>query len=118
MPNQKNRIKSLRRVHQRDWEHGDCGIACVAMVANVLNGAAGADTMTGYGGNDVYFVDNVNDRAVESGGGGLDLIKSSISYTPVSYTHLDVYKRQERWWRAPVRHDRYLLFGLDHHQQR
>ena len=35
MPNQKNMIKSLRRVHQRDWEHGDCGIACVAMVANV-----------------------------------------------------------------------------------
>ena len=25
----------LKRVPQRDWEHGDCGIACVAMVANV-----------------------------------------------------------------------------------
>ena len=28
-------LKSLRRVPQRDWDNGDCGLACVAMVAGV-----------------------------------------------------------------------------------
>lgn len=27
--------KPIKRVYQRDWEHGDCGLACVAMVASV-----------------------------------------------------------------------------------
>ena len=25
-------VKAIRRIRQRDWEHGDCGLACVAMV--------------------------------------------------------------------------------------
>ncbi|VUM19312.1 cysteine peptidase family C39 domain-containing protein [Stenotrophomonas maltophilia] len=28
-------MSALRRVHQRDWNNGDCGIACVAMLARV-----------------------------------------------------------------------------------
>lgn len=28
-------MKQLKRVPQRDWEHGDCGLACVAMLAGV-----------------------------------------------------------------------------------
>ncbi len=50
--------------------------------ANLLNGAAGADSMTGGGGDDIYIVDNAGDRAAEgSSGGGVDLVRSSISFT-------------------------------------
>lgn len=50
---------------------------------NVLNGAAGADTMRGLGGNDTYIVDNTGDRADESvaGSSGIDTVQSSVSFT-------------------------------------
>jgi serralysin len=50
-------------------------------VANVLNGGAGLDVMTGFGGNDIYFVDNAGDRIIEALGGGGDIIYSSVGYT-------------------------------------
>lgn len=49
--------------------------------ANILNGLGGADTMAGGGGDDIYFVDNTGDSAAEGGGGGVDLVKSSVSFT-------------------------------------
>jgi Ca2+-binding RTX toxin-like protein len=49
--------------------------------ANTLDGAAGADAMSGGGGNDTYIVDNTGDQAIEGYGGGVDLVRSSVSFT-------------------------------------
>ena len=48
---------------------------------NVLNGLAGADSMSGFGGNDTYVVDNASDKTIESAGGGIDLVNSAVSLT-------------------------------------
>ncbi len=49
--------------------------------ANILNGGAGADTMTGNGGNDIYVVDNLGDRILEGNFGGMDTVRSSVTWT-------------------------------------
>ena len=49
--------------------------------SNILNGKAGADTMAGGAGDDTYVVDNVGEVIVEVPGGGLDLVRSSVSHT-------------------------------------
>jgi Ca2+-binding RTX toxin-like protein len=46
---------------------------------NVLDGGAGADTMNGGLGDDVYIVDNSADFVSEINGGGIDLIRASVS---------------------------------------
>src|SRR5262249_23734227 len=47
-----------------------------------LDGGAGADTMAGGGGNDVYVVDDPGDVVVESpDGGDTDIIISTVTYT-------------------------------------
>lgn len=46
---------------------------------DTLIGGQGADTMRGGAGSDVYYVDNYGDTVDETGGSGLDLIKSSVS---------------------------------------
>lgn len=46
---------------------------------NEIDGQGGADTMSGAAGNDVYFVDNLSDLVIEVSGGGVDLIKTSVS---------------------------------------
>ncbi|HEV7659769.1 MAG TPA: Calx-beta domain-containing protein [Allosphingosinicella sp.] len=48
---------------------------------NILDGGAGADTLVGYGGNDVYYVDNASDAIVEAAGAGFDVVYASVSYT-------------------------------------
>ncbi|MDP1612335.1 MAG: calcium-binding protein, partial [Sulfuritalea sp.] len=48
---------------------------------NTLDGGAGVDAMTGRTGDDTYIVDNVGDTAIELPDGGVDTIKSSVSYT-------------------------------------
>jgi trimeric autotransporter adhesin len=47
---------------------------------NFLDGGAGADTMSGARGNDVYVVDNVGDVVIEAANNGTDIVNTSVSY--------------------------------------
>jgi Ca2+-binding RTX toxin-like protein len=49
--------------------------------ANVLDGGAGADRMSGRGGDDIYIVDDVGDAVTENVGEGDDTVIASLSYT-------------------------------------
>jgi Ca2+-binding RTX toxin-like protein/beta-glucanase (GH16 family) len=48
---------------------------------DVLHGTAGAETMVGGAGDDIYYVDNPGDQVVEAAGGGGDLVYSSVSFS-------------------------------------
>ena len=48
---------------------------------DTLNGGAGADTLAGGAGNDLYTVDNLGDLVIETVGGGIDTVNTSVSYT-------------------------------------
>ena len=48
---------------------------------DILDGISGADTMLGGAGDDTYFIDDVGDIVSEAFDGGLDTIKSAITYT-------------------------------------
>ena len=51
--------------------------------ADILDGRGGADTMDAGDGNDVYFVDHVNDTTEEANNtvaGGLDIVNASVDY--------------------------------------
>ncbi len=47
---------------------------------NILNGAAGADVMAGYDGNDSYYIDNVGDIVWEATNQGVDTVNTYLSY--------------------------------------
>ncbi|OGB24019.1 MAG: hypothetical protein A3I66_17115 [Burkholderiales bacterium RIFCSPLOWO2_02_FULL_57_36] len=48
---------------------------------NYIDGGIGADSMTGGLGNDTYIVDSASDVVVEVSGGGVDTVRSSVTYT-------------------------------------
>ncbi|MEH8236111.1 S8 family serine peptidase [Gallibacterium anatis] len=50
-------------------------------VGNFFDGKAGADTMIGLEGDDIYMVDNSGDRVIETVNAGYDIVKSTISYS-------------------------------------
>jgi len=47
---------------------------------DTLNGGIGADTLTGAGGDDTFIVDNIGDVVQEESDGGIDTVKSSVSF--------------------------------------
>ena len=49
--------------------------------ADLLDGYAGTDVMTGGGGDDIYIVDNLGDRAVERPMAGTDRVEASVSFS-------------------------------------
>jgi Ca2+-binding RTX toxin-like protein len=52
---------------------------------DLIDGAGGADTMSGGAGDDTYIVTDPNAKVVEGYGGGVDTVKSSVSYTLSAY---------------------------------
>ena len=47
---------------------------------NTLRGGGGADTLIGFGGDDVYFVTDGQERIIEEGSGGTDIVYASVSF--------------------------------------
>ncbi len=48
---------------------------------DTLDGGTGADTMLGGSGNDIYIVDNTGDVVREYANSGIDLVRSSVTFT-------------------------------------
>ncbi|RJF89326.1 calcium-binding protein [Oleomonas cavernae] len=48
---------------------------------DTVNGGAGDDTLRGGLGDDIYIVDSVGDTLNESGGGGIDTVRTSVTHT-------------------------------------
>jgi Ca2+-binding RTX toxin-like protein len=61
--------------------------------ANILNGGGGNDTMAGGKGNDTYVVnaagDAVNETVLNSSGGGVDTVESSITFSLATHTNVE-----------------------------
>ncbi|HEY8260713.1 MAG TPA: calcium-binding protein, partial [Methylosinus sp.] len=47
---------------------------------DTLDGGLGVDSMSGGAGNDTYIVDNIGDAVAENADGGIDTVKSSVTY--------------------------------------
>jgi len=63
-----------------------CGVNCAPAPGarrdnDTLDGGHGRDTMAGGLRNDTYIVDNPNDTIIEAPNAGIDMAKSSVSYT-------------------------------------
>ena len=72
--------------------HAQANLIIGNMIANTLDGGTGRDTLLGGAGNDTYLVDTLTDRVVETvslsssaNAGGLDLVRSSVSWTLGAY---------------------------------
>jgi serralysin len=72
---------TLEALAGNDTLRGDAGDDMLwgGLGNDYLDGGAGADTMAGGAGNDIYVVDNANDVVIESLGGGVDEIRTSVA---------------------------------------
>jgi Ca2+-binding RTX toxin-like protein len=60
---------------------------------DTLIGGAGADRLYGGNGSDTYVVDNRLDRVIETAGGGMDKILTSVSFTLAAGAEVEVLSR-------------------------
>src|SRR5262249_55886416 len=58
--------------------------------ANRLIGGAGIDRLAGGAGNDVYFVDNAEDKVSEASGEGVDTVYASTSWAMAAEQEIEV----------------------------
>ena len=58
--------------------------------ANLFDGRGGADTMQGGAGNDTYIVDDGGDEVTELVKGGIDTVKSAITFDLSAPAHLEI----------------------------
>jgi Ca2+-binding RTX toxin-like protein len=59
---------------------------------DLLDGGEGADTLDGGSGNDTYMVDNKEDRIYELGGGGYDIVRTSVDFALAPGSEVEVLK--------------------------
>ena len=57
--------------------------------ANLINGGAGAEVMTGFGGNDRYVVDHTSDKVIEAANGGTDIVRTTVRYALASGVNVE-----------------------------
>ena len=59
---------------------------------NTLNdgGGAGADTLSGLGGNDLYLVNNAGASVIEAASGGTDTVRSTTSFTLTAGSEVEI----------------------------
>jgi Ca2+-binding RTX toxin-like protein len=58
--------------------------------SNVLDGGAGIDSMSGYGGNDTYIVDNSSDSISDFQFDGFDQVRTSVTYSVAPLAEIEV----------------------------
>ena len=70
--------------------NGDGNLLKGNIGANLLDGRGGADTMQGGVGNDTYVVDDAGDEITEMAKGGIDTVKSAITFDLSATAHLEI----------------------------
>ena len=59
----------------------DADIITGGTATTMVAGADGADTMQGFGGDDVYVVNDTTDKIIEAVDGGIDTVWASVAYS-------------------------------------
>ncbi len=70
--------------------NGDGNLLKGNIGANLIDGRGGADTMQGGAGNDTYIVDDAGDEVTELAKGGVDTVKSAVTFDLSTPTHLEI----------------------------